>query len=426
MKKLLFLILMITGSLCASIWEPPLDLSNNTPGNGNGVIVVDTQGNAAVIWQDANTSAIFTSYRYFDGGWEGPTVLDTTGEPDPYICVDEAGNLRAVWEFGSTIRTATKAFGAGWTPFVQIYTRKATYDNLRVACVQNNGYSVVSWYEDSGVSKNVVALTYDGATWTNTFLNNTATHTVDSSSKPIPRILPNGTTHIAFIATDVGTGNADIYTSMGSAATGTWSTIAARGFTKPGTFDFAQSATGNGGIACLDSTNAVIAAYYIGGAWGPVGTVTSTVTKEVKIGIDQNNIATMAYGTSSGEIQKASTNVTAISYQFATISPGTVGFHSPRLSVSENGGMVTSYLGGGGEVYGQTGANGVFETTPATLNALAKVESVAMSNNGTAYALWKDTVTTGFMEASRTYNPTDYFIRSLGKKRLILQKGLYP
>ena len=39
----------------------------------------------------------------------------------------------------------------------------------------------------------------------------------------------------------------------------------------------------------------------------------STVTKEVKIGIDQNNIATMAYGTSSGEIQKASTNVTAIS-----------------------------------------------------------------------------------------------------------------
>lgn len=425
MKKLLFLMLLFTGCLCASHWEPPLDLSNNAPGNGDGTIVVDSQGNAAAIWQDATTSSILASYRPYNGGWEGPTVLDAVGEPDPHICVDEAGNFRAVWEFGSTIRTATKPFGEAWTPLVQVYTRKATYDNLRVAAVQNNGYSVISWFEDSGVSQNVVALTYDGSTWSSTFLNNTATHTVASNAKPIPHILPNGTTYIAFLGTDVGTGNSDIYTSTGSAATGTWSTIAGRGIVKPDLFDFALSATGNGGIVCLDGASIAQAVYLIGGTWGSVGTVTATIIKEAKIGIDQNNIATIIYGTSSGEIQKASTYVTSISYQFATISPGTVGFYFPRLSVSENGGMVASYIGGGGEIYGQTGANGVFETTPTVLNALAKNEGVAMSNNGTAYALWKDTTGTGFMESSRTYNPTNNLIKALGNKRLIY-RGFLP
>lgn len=426
MKKLLFLALMFTRLLSAASWEPPLDLSNNAPGNGDGVIVVDSEGNAAVIWQDNNTQAILTSYRYYDQGWEGPTVLDAIGEPDPYICVDEEGNLRAVWEFGSTIRTATKPFGAAWTPFVQIYTRKASYDNIRVASVKNNGYAVVSWFEDSGGSQNVVALTYDGTSWSSTFLNNTANQTVTTSSKPIPHILPDGTTHIAFIATDVGSGNDDIYTSVGSAATGTWATITGRGTTKPQYFDFAQSATGNGGIVYLDGANAVNAAYYLGGSWGSFGSVYSPGAKEAKIGIDQNSMVTIVYGTTVGDIQKASTNATAISYQIATISPGTVGFHSPRLSVSENGGMVTSYIGTGGEVYGQVGANGAFEATPTFLNILAKNENVAMSNNGTAFALWKDTSGTGFMEASRTFNPTDYLIRSLGKKRLIMNKGLFP
>ncbi|MCB1115542.1 MAG: hypothetical protein KDK71_03635 [Chlamydiia bacterium] len=426
MKKLFVLMVSLVGILCASNWEIPLDLSENMPGNGDGTIVVDRFGNAAAIWQDGNTNAILSSYRPFEGGWEVPTVLDTTGEPDPHICVDEAGNFRAAWEFGSTIRTATKPFGGSWSPYVQVYTRKATYDNIRVASVQNNGYAVISWFEDSGVGQNVVAVTFNGSSWTSTFLNNSSTHTVTSNAKPIPHILPDGTTHIAFIATDVGTGNADIFTSTGSAATGTWSAIAGRGSSKAISFDFSLSDTGNGAIAFLDSSGTVQAVYLLGGVWGTVGTVTATVSKEVKVGIDQNNIATLVYHTSTGEIQKASTGVTSISYQFATVSPGTTGYSTPRLSVSENGGMVVSYLGGSGEVYGQVGANGVFEATPTLLNAAAKNESVAMSDNGTAYALWKDTTGSGFMEASRTFDPAHYLIRALGHKRLIYNKGRFP
>ena len=417
-------LLMLTSVLYSSTWEPPMDISNNLPGNGDGVIVVDSQGNAATIWQDPATNTVLTSYRLFEGLWENPIALGTA-DPNPYICVDEAGNLRAVWEFGATIRTATRPLGGTWTPYVQIYTKKANFDNLRVACVENNGYSVVSWTEID-VTNTVKAATWNGSSWTITPLNVTTNQTVSLTAKPIPRILPSGTTFVAFLANSVKSGNDDIYTTMGSAATGTWATIAPRNFVKPTSFDFALSSTGNGGIACLDGTNQINATYYIGGVWGGVGNVTTTASDAALIGFDRFNMATIVYPTSLGEIRKASTNAAAISYQDAGISPGTTGYHTPKLSVSENGGMVASYLGPSGGIYGQTGKSGVFEASPASLNALAKNESVAMSDNGTAYALWKDTVTTGFMEASRTYNPADNLLKVLGKKRLMYQKGLLP
>ena len=54
-------ILMLTGILYSSTWEPPMDISNSLPGNGDGVIVVDSQGNAATIWQDPATNTVLTS-----------------------------------------------------------------------------------------------------------------------------------------------------------------------------------------------------------------------------------------------------------------------------------------------------------------------------------------------------------------------------
>ncbi|QVL54796.1 MAG: hypothetical protein KFB95_05625 [Simkaniaceae bacterium] len=174
------------------------------------------------------------------------------------------------------------------------------------------------------------------------------------------------------------------------------------------------------------TTNRIDAIVRNSSVWSSSTNVTMVPSKEVKVGIDKFKIITVVYRTTFNAIEKASTQLPTVAFPSFIISPAGNNFNHVRLDVSEAGGMVVSYLDFAGVIYAQVGFSGTFEATPTSLNAMAKNESVAMSDAGIAFAIWKDTTGNGFIEGSRTIVNASQLIKVLGKKRLIYQKGLYP
>ena len=220
----------------------------------------------------------------------------------------------------------------------------------------------------------------------------------------------------------------DVYYTNGNIPAGTWSTLVASGFSEePAEFDFDMNLNGEAIIGATGSTTSRIdATVRNGSVWSAPANVTMVQSKGVKVGIDKFKVATVVYMTLSNTIEKASTQLPAVSFPSVVISPAGGGFSSVRFDVSEAGGMVVSYLDLAGAIYGQVGFGGTFEASPTALNAMAKNESVAMSDAGIAFAIWKDTTGNGFVEGSRTIINSSQLVKVLGKKRLIYQKGLYP
>lgn len=433
MRKLTWVLSLLVIVFCqvgfAASWEDNKDISGGLSANGDSVIVADKNGNAAAIWQDSGSGKIVTSYRPVGGLWS-PIESLGAGEPNPDISVDENGNLRAVWvqTGGVNIQTATRSFGGSWSGASTITAGNTNADHVNIEIVSNSGYAAVVWTSLPGANNVVRAATWDGAAWTINNLNIPADIIVDGASDPIVHVLPTGEVIAAYIGEDTGTNIRDVYYTNGNVPAGTWSPVVASGFPEePAEFDFDMNLNGEAVIGSTGSTtNRIDAIVRNSSVWSSSTNVTMVPSKEVKVGIDKFKIITVVYRTTFNAIEKASTQLPTVAFPSFIISPAGNNFNHVRFDVSEAGGMVVSYLDFAGVIYAQVGFSGTFEATPTSLNAMAKNESVAMSDAGIAFAIWKDTTGNGFIEGSRTIINASQLIKVLGKKRLIYQKGLYP
>lgn len=160
--------------------------TTDLPGYPN--VVVDSTGNATVVFQVENSGASTLQYapysvRYdtFTAAVSGPTELDyfRASSAAPLIAVDPAGNALAVWNYNDNPDTTQPArngiltnrytFGSGWNGYWQ--TQSAEWDES----IQPNwlqletnaaGDAIFSWTQDDGVIWNGYASLYTpGGGW---------------------------------------------------------------------------------------------------------------------------------------------------------------------------------------------------------------------------------------------------------------------
>ena len=227
-NKVLFFLFLLVGIFAhASTWEPPLTVSSGGGSSADVKIVCDGEGNAAIIWAQfvGADNLVHTSYRPVGGLWETPTVMDTAIIASFDLCVDEAGNLTAVWSTFplGDIRTRFRPLGGGWGPIVIPFSpggANITVD-VRVDCVSNNTYAIITWVNTTATAL-AQSVFRNGMTYSVvSTINNTAPHTADAASKPIPKLLPNGTARVVWRGTAAIGPIVDIFQSTSSLG-GTW------------------------------------------------------------------------------------------------------------------------------------------------------------------------------------------------------------
>jgi hypothetical protein len=141
-------------------WEGPVLVESEAGGSTNPAIVVDSQGNAIVAWQQLLPSGIRTDVwanRFVVGsGWAGATMIElsTVGNAGvPRLAVDGAGNVTAVFtqRVGPTDRVWANRYvvGAGWG--VAIAVDSGLNDTtLPAVAVDARGNAVAAWFTGTG------------------------------------------------------------------------------------------------------------------------------------------------------------------------------------------------------------------------------------------------------------------------------------
>ncbi|MCB1084961.1 MAG: hypothetical protein KDK60_02550 [Chlamydiia bacterium] len=429
MKRIILpLLALISIVVEAANWEPTMVVSTGIE-TGDATLVCDDFGNAAIIWRETDGN-IYSSYRPVNGVWETPTNFGP-GNNSPHICVDEGGNLTAIWitDFSRDVVSAYRPFGGSWQPIVVIDGFGEARTSPRVSCVGNSTYSMATWLEVGFPEPILEGAFRTGLVWSvvdeitdNTFFS-------ANSFIPVPKILPNGTARIVANLEDISTGITDIYVITRSLG-GTYSAPMPLGFTggpfgtDPSLFDFELNSLDQGVVGVLAGNGSIGGTILNGGTWSPAGIITSTMSTAVEVAIDEQSRARAIWSTAAGTIEVGTTPLTPISWSIETLSTGG-GNTIPRIDASSNGAVVASWISGASEVLAKVGFNGTFEPTPTNLGSSTSNQDVCVSNGGITYATWINSGT-GFVDASRTIDVSGNILRLLGKKRLIYQKGLYP
>lgn len=356
--------------------------------------------------------------------------------------MDRAGNITLIWAANDgtdiTIEEVFRPAGAGSFPTTSTTIQTAPggvitgYADTRVDCVSQSTQAVIG-FRTTGPTPLIQGMNRVGTTWITTAQRvNSVTETIDTSSKPIPQILPNGKSYMAFRATDgVGT---DIFVSgrnPGLAAGTTWDSPGSTAVNFLGTigtpesFDFDMNESGQGIIA-TEIGGTIAAVFYQSSAAATPQVVTTTTSKAVGAGIDNNGQASLIWQTDvGGNIQLGTRNITGPSWAISTISSGSSNT-MPVIDVSENGGIVVGWTDSAAVFQAKVGFSGSIESASTPLDTQTVPGTVNISNGGIAFASWLESVAPNRVEASRTLIDASNLIQALGNKRLVYQKGLYP
>jgi hypothetical protein len=84
-------------------WQAPLTLSETGYDAGGSQIAVDSEGDAAAVWETfppASSRTIQAAVKSHSSTWSAPVTLADIGEPvgKPQISIDSRGDAVAVWE----------------------------------------------------------------------------------------------------------------------------------------------------------------------------------------------------------------------------------------------------------------------------------------------------------------------------------------
>lgn len=445
LRGLTALLLAATAAF-SSNWEVPLEVSTGIAGPDDPpIIVADFEDNAAMIWNQGGE--VYTSYRPFEGTWEAPTNHGKGNSQR--ICMDESGNITIAFITTTNpdqINTAFRAAGGAWTSVLNVASGTAanTVQRLTLDCISTNFQAYIAWYDSGAPDIRSIYRNGSGTSWAGSVvIATTGTLTPSSTPTPIIKVHQSGNAVIGVRLTDTTGPTVDMYalytTSPGGAYTST-----ALGFTNPpGTsYDFDMDNNGNAVLAARSSTNDIKASTSSdasSGSWNAVQTVSSATGTDVKVGIDENGLASIVWVTDSAPVIIQTANATVGAGSWAPIidltdsTGSTVG--DPRIHVSSNGYRIIAWdfpaTNTANQLFVIRGQNATLEATSSVIDSTitAKSLNVYTSTTSRGFASWVDLTGNQFAEASRTFEPIDAttnLLRALGKKRLIYQPTRYP
>ncbi|MBI5055613.1 MAG: hypothetical protein HZB61_03225 [Nitrospirae bacterium] len=135
----------------------------------NPTIAVDSNGNAAAVWEqwDGLMNSIWANRYTAGSGWGTAGLIETddTGNASrPQVAVDSNGNAIAVWYQwdGSTNNIWTNRYtaGSGWGTAGLIETDNTGDASRPQVAVDSNGNAIAVWYQSDGSTNNI---------WTNRY-----------------------------------------------------------------------------------------------------------------------------------------------------------------------------------------------------------------------------------------------------------------
>lgn len=428
--RIIFLLLFSTGLYAETNWEPPVILGTNpTDSDGSPIIVADDTGNSAVTWSEAGE--IFGSYRPAGGTWETPVNFGKGVKP--VICIDQGGNVTIGFiasGANGVVYAIYRPDGGTWGAVAGVHVDAGkTFDDPTIACTSTSTQATIAWANTSDSVVQSVSRT--GAVWAPAVTVPTlGAGTITTNSTPQIFMLPDGNQQLAFYSDAAPEGIHWTKGSPPSLGVVTWDAPSDLGFGAAAVkFDFAVNSIGDAMIVAQDGADGFAAAQ-VSGSWSAASSMSLTSPSNLLVGIDKNNLVTAVWRLSgTGEIQTKSTQAAGPDWSSpVTLSTGS-GNSTPILHVADDSHMIVGWRDAAKAFNTKRGEDGVFEATTAfvTTNQV-DFGTIATNAEGRGFATWTETA--GLTIVSVTYEPlTDpvgRLVNSLGKKRLIYQKGLYP
>lgn len=149
-------------------WGPARDLSGPGGNASDPVVVVESNGNATVLWlrADASGSTVQTTYRPVGGDWTEPQALSRAGTNADQVAVvaNPGGGVTAVWRAGGHIQTAGMAATGAWGPVQDLSPPAAPAAEPAVA-INAAGETAVTWRTDGSPSTIQLVTRSPGGGW---------------------------------------------------------------------------------------------------------------------------------------------------------------------------------------------------------------------------------------------------------------------
>lgn len=428
--RIIFLLLFSAGLYAETNWEPPVILGTNaTDSNGSPIIVADDTGNSAVTWSEFGE--VFGSYRPAGGSWETPVNLGKGQQP--VICIDQSGNVTVAFiASGSNgaVYAAYRPDGGTWGAVANVHLDAGkTFDDPTIACTSASTQATIAWANTTDSLVQSVSRT--GTVWASKVdVPSIGAGTITTNSTPQIYMLPDGNQQLAFYSDAAPDGIHWTKGSPPSLGVVSWDAPSDLGFGATAVkFDFAVNSIGDAIIVASNGADG-FAATQISGSWGAPASMSLASPTNLSAGIDKNDLVTAVWrlpGTE--EIQTKSTPAAGPDWSSpVTLSTGT-GNVTPILDVSDDSHMIVGWRDAAKTFNTKRGEDGVFEATTALVTTnQVDLSTIATNAEGRGFTAWTESA--GLTIVSVTYEPlTDpvgRLLNSLGKKRLIYQKGLYP
>lgn len=144
------------GSAETGVWGEPVDLSASGQAAGNPQVVVDSYGEATVVWQSYGEGDYYiqsATGSVARGTWSEPVDLSIAGQvaANPQVAVNHAGEAVAVWEWGGieltpyTVQGAVRSADGRWGTPVELSAGGVDDADLPSVAVDEQGDAVAVW-----------------------------------------------------------------------------------------------------------------------------------------------------------------------------------------------------------------------------------------------------------------------------------------
>ena len=154
-------------------WSAAVDVSETGQNAFEPQVAVDSQGDAVAVWQRYNGShrVVQSASRPAGGGWSAAADLSETGQSaeEPQVAVNSQGDAAAVWQrFNGTseiAQGATRPAGGSWSAAVDLSAPGEDARGPQVA-VDPQGDAVAVWQRSNGTDRIVQSARHPaGGSW---------------------------------------------------------------------------------------------------------------------------------------------------------------------------------------------------------------------------------------------------------------------
>jgi hypothetical protein len=136
-------------------WSAPVDVSAVGQAAFFFDVALDPQGGATAVWENESKGTIQSAARPTGGSWSAPVDISAAGafSHSPQVAVDSQGNATAVWERynpkGTLIQSASRPVGGSWSAPVSLFKPRRYAQQPQVA-VGPQGDVTAIWERSNG------------------------------------------------------------------------------------------------------------------------------------------------------------------------------------------------------------------------------------------------------------------------------------